>query len=262
MNFTELPAGVYTYEEDRIAHVVLHNPGKKNALSASMAQSLKEMLPALLESEPIVVMLSGSGNDFCAGADLDPRSVQGGFDVGQFLRSTYNPIVSAMRASDKLFIARVKGACVGAGLNFALACDLVYAAEDARLSQIFTRIGLSSDAGGAYFMRERLGYHRAMEALLFHSLVSGSEAAAQGWINRAFPADRLEEEVRAIAQQLAAGPAQALMRTKANLRAAQNGLDAALESEAQSQSANFKTLDFIEGVMAFYQKRKAQFKGK
>jgi len=249
--------------EGHIETLTIHNPKRKNAISNGMAKELKTAIANAIESDSRVIILKGSGRDFCAGADLDPNLLNGEpFDVTEFLESTYTPIVTGMRESNKPFIAEVHGNCVGVGFNFAMACDLVYASTDARFSQIFTKIGLSSDGGGAFFMLERMGYHKAFELMATHAFLNAEEAKQLHVVNEVIPADSLTETVNQMATRLASGPYLAIQHTKANLRAAQQGgISAALHSEAENQGVNFKSSDFMEGIMAFLQKRPAKFKG-
>lgn len=257
-----MSATVTATRQGFIKTLTISNPSRKNAMSGAMARQLLALVLETRDDDSRVIILEGDGKDFCAGADLDPSSLQGGFDVAEFLRSTYNPLVQAIRDMDKIFIAKVRGVAVGVGFNFALACDLVYAAETARFSQIFTQIGLSTDGGGAYFMLERMGYHRALELMLTHRMISGAEAGQWGIINQACPDEELDEIVEKMAALIAHGPFTALRNTKANVRAAaRGGLAAAVEQEAVSQGENFRTKDFFEGVAAFLHKRKPTFKG-
>ena len=245
--------------------IIFNQPKKKNAVSVEMSQALLAEIERTAEDDSKVIILTGAGDDFCAGADLDPSLIAGGggFNVTEFLRSTYNTLVLKMRSIDKPFIARVKGNAVGVGFNFALACDLVIAGENAKFSQIFTRIGLSSDGGGSYFLWEKLGHHRAFELLALGDMVPAEEAHRLGLINRVVPEAELDATVADYARRLSEGPGLAIAHTKANLRAAANeGLAAALEAEAVHQGKNFVSKDFFEGISAFLQKRKANFQGK
>ena len=249
--------------KDGIKTITFNQPERRNAISSKMATIFRDAVLSSKDDESRVIILQGSGNHFCAGADLNPSSSGGDkFEVGTFLKKTYNPLVAAMRNMDKPFIAKVRGNCVGVGFNFALACDLVYASEDAKFNQIFTKIGLSSDGGGAYFMPEKLGYKKAFELMAFHEFISASEAESLGIINKVIAEEELDSFVKSQAERIAKGPYLAIQRTKSNLRAGvTQGLEAALEQEADNQSLNFKSKDFFEGVSAFLQKRKANFKG-
>jgi 2-(1,2-epoxy-1,2-dihydrophenyl)acetyl-CoA isomerase len=140
---------------------------------------------------------------------------------------------------------------------------MVFASDNAMFSQIFTNIALSSDAGGAYFMAHALGYKKAYELMVTAAKVPATEAHALGLINRALPDAELDAFVADLATHLATGPLVALKHTKANLREAVTGtLVSTLELEAVHQGKNAKTQDFMEGLMAFMQKRKPNYKGK
>lgn len=250
--------------ESGIKTITLNRPRKKNAIDAETEKLLAESIFDSAENDDIrVTIVTGAGGDFSAGADLDPGSMRPGFDVTQHLKEDLHPIILAMRNSDKPFIAKVRGNCVGYGGNVALACDMIFASESARFSQIFTRIGLSADGGGTYFLAEALGYAKAYELLATGAMLSAADADRLGLINRVCDDAELDVAVGDIAQKLATGPFVAIRNTKKNLREAVAGtLESTLDSEADSQGINFKTSDFPEGAMAFLQKRKPNFQGK
>ncbi len=255
---------VLVQEEAGIKTITLNNPKRKNALSNDMAVMLKEEVLKSKDDDSRVIILTGSGPDFCAGADLDPRVVsEKNFSVTDFLRDTYNVMVKAMREMDKIFIAKIRGNCVGASFNFALACDLLYASETSRFNQIFTRIGLSSDGGGAFFMPEKVGYHKAFELMALNQMISAREALKLNLVNKVLPDSELDNFVEKITRSINEGPFIAIRNTKRNLHAGiHQGLEAGLEREAVNQGENFMTADFFEGIAAFLQKREAKFKGK
>jgi 2-(1,2-epoxy-1,2-dihydrophenyl)acetyl-CoA isomerase len=250
-------------DEGAVRYLTISQPSKKNAISIPMSAQLRDMMSEALHDDSVrVVVLQGADGDFCAGADLDLNVVSGGFDVSEFLQTHYNPMVLAMRQSDKPIIAKVRGNAVGVGCNFALACDMIFADETARFSQIFSKIGLSTDGGGAYFMLEKLGYHRAFELIAMGDIIDAPMAAELGLINRVVPSESLDNYVDSLAERLATGPYLAIQGNKANLRAAiENGLAATLKQEAVTQGVNFTSKDFFEGVMAFVQKRKPEWRG-
>ncbi|MCI4669321.1 MAG: enoyl-CoA hydratase-related protein [Bacteroidia bacterium] len=250
--------------EGFVKTISLNNPKRKNAISNDMATRLKdEILKTKNEDSIRVIVLTGEGADFCAGADLDPRVVSNGkFSVTEFLRENYNVMIQEMRKMDKVFIAKVRGNCVGAAFNFALACDMIYASETSRFSQIFTRIGLSSDGGGAYFMPQKVGYHKAFELMALNKIITSSEAESLGLVNKILPDGELDSFVHEMAKSISEGPFIAIRNTKKNLYAGMTqGLAAGLDTEAVNQGENFVTKDFFEGIAAFLQKRKANFKG-
>ncbi|MEO0897400.1 MAG: enoyl-CoA hydratase-related protein [Bacteroidota bacterium] len=263
MDTTTTSGQILVTRDNQVTTITISNPKRRNAISNPMATELKNAILSCKDDDSRVVILTGDGDHFCAGADLDPNLVNGQpFDVTEFLRNNYNPMVMAMREMDKIFIAKVRGNCVGAAFNFVLACDLIYSSTTSKFSQIFTRIGLSSDGGGAYFMPERLGYHKSLELMALNKMVMADEAEKLGLVNQVIEDSELDEYVRNLANSLKEGPFIAIRNTKRNLRVAiKQGLAAGLEMEAISQGENFKSNDFFEGISAFVQKRKPNYKG-
>jgi 2-(1,2-epoxy-1,2-dihydrophenyl)acetyl-CoA isomerase len=250
--------------ENGIKTITLNHPKAKNALSPDASALLLQALQESYTDETRAIILTGAEGNFCSGADLAGSGMQGGkFDITDYVRNTLNPIVLAMRNIDIPVIAKVRGVAAGMGANFALACDMVFASENAMFSQIFTNIALSSDAGGAYFMAHALGYKKAYELMVTAAKVPAQEAHSLGLINRVLPDTELDEYVQNFAHQLANGALVAIKHTKANLREAVTGsLESTLELEAVNQGKNAQTQDFGEGLLAFMQKRKPNYKGK
>ena len=256
---------VLTDFSEGIRTLTLNAPEVRNAYNDEMAISLTNHILADADNPEIrAVILQGAGGHFSAGANLkQQKTLPTPEYMGKHIAEILNPLILAIRNSPKIFIAKIDGNAVGAGLGWALACDLIYASEKASLSAIFSRIGLSPDAGVSWFLCERLGYHKAMELMANARMISGKEAFEMGLVNGVFPDEILDEEVQMIAQNIARGPSVALSGIKANLRAAsQQQLLAVLNQERESQMKNAAGSDFLEGVMAFIQKRKANFKGK
>jgi len=248
-----------------IKTITFNQPKKKNAITPEMTHTLlKELGNARIDGTRVVILTGAEGN-FSSGADIS-SSVKGNpkeYDVTNYLRKGMHAVVTELRQSDFISIAKVRGYAAGVGGNFALACDMTFASEEAIFSQIFTNIGLSSDGGGAYFMLKALGYSKALELMITSAKVPATEAAKMGLINHSLPENELDAKVQEMANFISEGPFLAIKNTKANLREAANGnLLSTLEMEAKNQGFNFKSDDFIEGVMAFMQKRKANWKGK
>lgn len=259
---TESP--VLVSVENHIKTITINRPERKNALSGEVQDLIREAILESCANDDIrVTILTGAGGDFSSGADLSKPRDGKTYDVTAHLRDDVNPMILAMRGSNKPFIAKVRGNCVGLGCNIALACDVILASEDAKFSQIFVRIGLATDGGGSYFMPRAMGWPKAYERIVTGAMIPAAEADALGLISRVCKSEDLDAETQKLAERLATGPFVAIQRCKANMReGASTSLEAALEMEAVSQGICFKSSDFTEGVVAFMQKRKANFSGK
>jgi 2-(1,2-epoxy-1,2-dihydrophenyl)acetyl-CoA isomerase len=255
---TSLEAGVLT--------VTLNRPEKLNAFTPEMHEELRAtMARAESEAQVRAVLLTGAGRGFCSGADLGQRDVSPGaapIDLSVSLGSNYNPLVRRLRALPKPIVCAVNGPAAGAGVNVALACDLVLAARSASFIQAFSRIGLIPDAGGTYFLPRLVGSARAMGLALLAEKISAEDAERWGLIWKALEDARLMEEAFSTAKKLAAGPTKGYALLKKALYASPgNSLDAQLDLERDLQRAAGLTEDYREGVRAFMAKRPAQFKG-
>ena len=249
--------------ENGIKTITLNYPKAKNALSPEASALFNKAIAECFTDDTRVLIITGAEGNFCSGADVAAGLQNPTFDITKYLQEIINPIVLNLRNLDIPVIAKVRGVAAGMGANFALACDMVFASENAMFSQIFTNIALSSDGGGAYFMAHTLGYKKAYELMVTAAKVSAQEAVAMGLINRVLPDAELDAYVQDFAHRLSTGPLVAIKHTKANLREAISGtLASTLEMEAANQGKNAKTQDFIEGAMAFIQKRKPEYKGK
>ena len=249
--------------ENGIKTITMNYPKAKNALSPDATQALNKAVEESFTDDTKVIILTGAEGNFCSGADIMAGMQNPQFDITTYVRDIINPLVLNIRRIDIPVIAKVHGVAAGMGANFALACDMVFASDTAMFSQIFTNIALSSDAGGAYFMTHALGYKKAYELMTTAAKISAQEAESLGLINRALPAQELDTFVQNMASQLANGALVAIKHTKANLREATTGsLASTLELEAVNQGKNAKTADFMEGIRAFLQKQKPNYKGR
>jgi len=248
--------------EGGVKRITFNNPARRNSVDFETMRRLTETIKESFEDETRVIVITGAGDSFCAGADLQ-AGLSGARDVTTDLREVINPGVLAMRSLPKPIIARVHGHAAGIGCNYALAADIIVASDQAFFSQAFIKIGLMPDGGGTYFLPRLVGYNKAFELMALGDPVPAQQAFEMGMLNRVVPAGELDATVDAMAERLASAPAIALAKIKAGLaNGLQSDLASALEFEAAGQGECFRSADFIEGVAAFLQKRKAVFTGK
>lgn len=248
--------------ENGIKRITINRPERRNALDGETMILLREEIRRSAEDESRVVILTGAGDSFCAGADLQAVG-QREVDVTTSLRERTNPTILAMRQLAKPIIARVHGHAVGVGCNYALACDLLIASDQAKFGQVFVKIGLMPDGGSTYFLPRIVGYAKAFELMATGDIFSAQDALALGLVNRVVPFEELDKTVNAMAERLAAAPPIALAKIKEGLaNGERSDLAGALEFEAVNQGDCFRSADFKEGVAAFLEKRKANFQGK
>ena len=245
-----------------IKRITFNQPDKRNSVDAEMTEKLFDAVRASVTDGTRVIILTGAGNAFCAGADLAARSEReiAEYDVTAYLRDIVNPTILAMRALPVPVIARVHGHAVGLGCNFALAADMIVASEDALFSQIFVKIGLMPDGGGTFFLPALVGYQKAFELMALGDVINAREAEKLGIVNKVVQFSELDETVEKLAQKFIEAPPIALEKIKTGLNQnLHSALAEALEFEAVGQDECFHSADFIEGVTAFMQKRKAVF---
>jgi 2-(1,2-epoxy-1,2-dihydrophenyl)acetyl-CoA isomerase len=260
-------APILVSREAGIFSLTLNRPDKLNAFNPEMHKLLRDALEEARDEAAVrAVLLTGSGRGFCAGQDLSERNVSADaapIDLSVSLGSNYNPLVRRLRALPKPVVCAVNGVAAGAGANIALACDIVLAARSASFVQSFSKLGLVPDSGGTYFLPRLVGSARAMGLALLAERLSADEAERWGLIWKAVDDDRLVEEATRIARVLAAGPTKGYGLIKKALQAsAGNSLDAQLDLERDLQREAGLSEDYREGVAAFMQKRKPQYKGK
>ena len=245
-----------------VVTLTLNRPERKNAMNTVMFNELLTVFREIdVSSTDRVLVITGAGDAFCSGADLSDR----GSDTRHSLSRLHwvADIALTLHRIPKPVIAKVNGVAVGAGMNLALACDLIVASETARFSEIFARRGLSIDFGGSWLLPRLIGMHRAKELAFFADIISAKEAAELGLVNRVLPPGELDAFVNDWAARLAAGPPVALSLTKRLLTNSFNmSMDEALEAEGMAQSVNTATEDTAEAIRAFLEKRDPKFKGR
>ena len=252
-----------TYDlADDTCVITLNRPDKMNALTSEMRAEIPDAIHHAGKDGARVIVLTGAGGAFCSGQDLGDANI-GGLDLERGLRDEYNPMLKMIHDCPMPVIAAVNGPAAGAGANLALAADVVIAAESAYFMQAFTRIGLIPDAGGTYWLPRGMGAAKAMGAALFAEKISARQADDWGMIWEAVPDAEFETHWRSRAAFLAKGPTRAFQLTKQAIRGSwDNSFDAQLGAEAKLQGKAGKSRDFMEGVVAFLEKRKAHFEGR
>ncbi|WP_185805230.1 enoyl-CoA hydratase-related protein [Pontivivens nitratireducens] len=244
-----------------LATITLNRADVMNGLNTRMRAEIRTAVEQA-GKEARALVLTGSGRGFCSGQDLADTAGKT-VDMEQTLHDEYEPMLRAIYDCPIPTLAAVNGAAAGAGANLALAADIVIATESAYFLQAFARIGLIPDAGGTYWMPRQMGFAKAMGAALLADKITARQADDWGLIWAAIPDDQFEDHIAARARQLATGPTQAYARIKQALRASyDNDLDQQLKLEARLQGEAGNTRDFVEGVMAFLEKRPADYQGR
>ncbi len=249
-----------------IYKIIINRPDSHNALSKALLIELKEAISeAETDSEVRVVVLTAAGNKaFCSGADLKEGLASGQMmKMSESLINYYNPLIKGIREIGKPVICALNGIAAGAGCSIALACDMVIASESASLSQIFIKIGLVPDAGSSYFLPKIVGDKKAFELFTTGRIIAADECLALGLINEVVKPEKFEERVAEEADFYKNSPTTAIGLIKKMInKSNQSTPDEMLMLEAENQDIARLTSDAGEGIMAFLQKRKAEFKGK
>jgi 2-(1,2-epoxy-1,2-dihydrophenyl)acetyl-CoA isomerase len=251
--------------ENKIAFITLNRPEVFNSFNREMALSLQNILDDCESNDEVrAIVLTGGGKAFCAGQDLKEVTspdLNPGFK--KILEEHYNPIILRIRQIEKPIIAAVNGVAAGAGANIALACDIVVANQKAHFIQAFSLIGLIPDSAGTFFLPRLIGFQKAQALAMLGDKIGAEDAEKMGMIYKVIPFENFEEEINQLASKLANMPTKALGMIKELFnKSMTNTLEdqLALESKLQIEAAG--TEDYAEGVAAFIEKRKPNFKGK
>lgn len=255
---------------DGITTLTINRPQSRNSMTTEVMKGLSEAMPRLANDPAVrLVVLAGAGGAFCAGGDVK------GFvnkEPGSANSLPFEQNVNLLRASmevsrwlhemPKPTLAVISGPAAGAGLSLALACDMRIAADDAKLTTAFSKIGLSGDFGGSYFLNLLVGAAKAREMYFTGEVVLGAQAALIGLVNRSVPKDQLAQAAHAWALELAALPTLAIGYMKRNLNAGLRGsLSEVLDLEAIHMIRTFETEDHKAAAIAFVEKKSPRFQG-
>jgi 2-(1,2-epoxy-1,2-dihydrophenyl)acetyl-CoA isomerase len=246
-----------------IATIKLNRPDVYNALNDEITFEMQDAFKACAkDAEVRVVVLTGEGKAFCSGQDLKSGAGQKRSFLDS-LHRRYNPIIRAMRNLPKPVLCRLNGVAAGAGCSLALACDMIIAAEEATLIEVFINIGLVPDSGSSYFLPRLVGMSKAFELCAMGNKLKAAEAHQLGIITKVVPVAELDAAVKEYTDYFAKAPTRAIGLIKKMLnKSATSDLDTMLDYEAYSQETAGSTYDHAEGVKAFLEKRKPVFLGK
>lgn len=252
-----------------LAWITLNRPDARNAINAEMREALFGALARVADDPAIrAAVLTAAGDSFCTGADLfgDRPATTEPAHPGRaraMMKRNSQRLIRTCLELEKPLLAAVNGVAAGMGAHLAFACDLVIAAAEARFIEVFVRRGLAVDAGGAFLLSRAIGLHKAKELVLLGDALSAEDARAAGLCNRVVPRAELEAAAREWGERLAGGPTFALGLSKRLLtRAYESTLEACLEEEAFAQSLVAQSEDMAEGMRAFAERRRPDFKGR
>ena len=254
-------------KEDGIATLTLNRPDKLNAISMTMREELPKAIDEVRGDDEVrVLVVTGAGRGFCSGADVAGQAARiAGGKLEESRRSLLAPVGSwgvPLAELEKPTIAAVNGVAAGAGLSFALLCDIRIAAESARFGAVWVRRGLIADVGATYFLPRILGVEKALELMYTGDIIDAREAERIGLVSRVVPDDDLMKVTRELATKIAKGPPIAIeLMKRAVYRDILSGLRVKLDFETYAQDICRRSEDHKEGVTAFLEKREAHFKG-
>jgi enoyl-CoA hydratase/carnithine racemase len=247
-----------------VTTVTIDRPDAKNACTGDMWVTLGEMFRHISYSGARVAVLTGRGEDFCAGADLSGGGLGDGPSETSHLAAmrVLGEAMTAIYHCQIPVVAKVDGVCIGAGFGLALAADMLWCSDRARFSAIFAKRGLSLDFGTSWLLRQRIGVHKAKELAFTAELMDAARAKEVGFVNAVVPAAELDAAVDAVVGKIAAGPPIALSMTKRQLdNAGSSSLLQSLEVEALAQNVNLATNDLREAFLAYFERRPPNFTG-
>ncbi len=259
-----MPDCILSEIKDKTCYITLNRPDVFNAFNDELSDAFQDALKEATRNEEVrVVVLTGAGKAFCSGQDLKDIAQKENRSLRDSIDKRYNPIIRAMRTMPKPIICRLNGVAAGAGCSIALASDMIIASENASLIEIFINVGLVLDSGSSYFLPRVVGSQKAFELATMGSKVTATQAFEWGMISKVVPAEDLDNAVESVVSYYRNAPTKAvgLMKKMLN-KSFHSDLDTMLEYEAFCQEIAGNSVDYKEGVNAFNEKRKPEFKGK
>ena len=249
--------------KNQVATLTLNRPEKYHSFVREMALDLQEKLEICKNDNNIrAIVITGTGKAFCAGQDLGEAIDPNGPELQKIVNEHYNPIIRQIRNIEKPIIAAVNGVAAGAGASIALCCDIIIAKEGAVFVQAFSKIGLVPDSGATFFLPRLIGFQKATALMMNADPITATEAERLGMIYKVVEESKFEDEIQSFSEKLAKMPTKGIGLTKKLLnQSMRNSLEKQLDEEEVAQTIAGKTNDYKEGVSAFLEKRKPNFKG-
>ncbi|MFL2568180.1 MAG: enoyl-CoA hydratase-related protein [Flavobacteriales bacterium] len=249
--------------KNQVATLTLNRPEKYHSFIREMALDLQEKLDLCKNDNNIrAIVITGTGKAFCAGQDLGEAIDPNGPELQKIVNEHYNPIIRQIRNIEKPIIAAVNGVAAGAGASIALCCDIIIAKEGAVFVQAFSKIGLVPDSGATFFLPRLIGFQKATALMMNADPITATEAERLGMIYKVVEESKFEDEIQSFSEKLAKMPTKGIGLTKKLLnQSMRNSLEKQLDEEEVAQTIAGKTNDYKEGVSAFLEKRKPNFKG-
>jgi 2-(1,2-epoxy-1,2-dihydrophenyl)acetyl-CoA isomerase len=257
-----------TDQKDSVRVITLNRPDKLNAFNDELTFKLQDALKeAEKDTNTRALIIIGAGRGFCAGQDLQSRSISQDAgprpSLGDSIRRRYNPIITKIRKMEKPVIAAVNGVAAGAGASLAFACDFRVVADSASFIQSFTKVGLIPDSGSTFLLPRLIGTTKALELMYSADKLDARQALDLNLVNKVVPQDKVLAESLAWADRLARGPTKAYGLTKRAInKAVFPDLEELLDYEAHLQEIAGRSDDFQEGVKAFVEKRQPVYSGR